>query len=383
MKTDRQLDAVVAALEEGARLRLKVGRQLGPLIASAAGILRECLDNGGRILLCGNGGSAADAQHLAAEFVGRFVRERRALPALALTTDSSILTAIGNDFGFEEVFARQIEALGGPGDVLIALSTSGNSPNVRAAVKTAKNKGLRTIGLAGRDGGSLAKMADIPLVVHSGNTARIQECHMAIGHILCELVEEEMFGGEKAGTRGSHSGAKGVMNWETLLSQRKVWRAFGDTVVWTNGCFDLVHVGHLRSLVEARKLGDILVVGLNSDASVRQLKGPTRPVMPEQERAELLAALACVDAVVIFDELTPEVSLAKLRPDIHCKGADYAPPHGKPVPEARVVEAYGGAVKFLPLIPDTSTTRIIERIAAHGPHQDIRNQPDSNRCAVV
>jgi phosphoheptose isomerase len=383
------IDEIVSALEEGARLRVKIARQLAPIIASAAGALTECLDHGGQILLCGNGGSAADAQHIAAEFVGRFVRERRALPALALTTDSSILTAIGNDYGFEEVFARQIQALGRPGDVLIATSTSGNSPNVLAAVKAAKSKGMKTIGLAGRDGGVLGGVVDIPLVVRSLNTARVQECHIAIGHILCELVDERLFrgandNGHKSEPRGGGcSGSRKVLNWETLLARRAGWAAAKESVVWTNGCFDLVHVGHIRSLTEAKKLGDVLVVGLNSDSSVRDLKGPSRPIIPELERAELLAALSCVDAVIIFDESTPEVSLTRLKPDIHCKGADYAPPHGKPIPEAKVVEAYGGQVRFLPLIPDTSTSRIIEKIAANGPPQDLRNQPSAACSAVV
>jgi rfaE bifunctional protein nucleotidyltransferase chain/domain len=124
----------------------------------------------------------------------------------------------------------------------------------------------------------------------------------------------------------------------------------------------LLHVGHLRSLQAARRLGDVLVVGVNSDKSVRQLKGPGRPILAEAERAELLAGLECVDHLVFFDEGTPEAALARLQPDVHCKGADYAPPHGKPIPEASVVEAYGGRVAFLPLIPGTSTSCIIERI---------------------
>jgi len=160
--------------------------------------------------------------------------------------------------------------------------------------------------------------------------------------------------------------ASKVLGWDAMLKKREQWRGERKVVAWTNGCFDLVHVGHIRSLVGARNLGDVLVVGLNSDSSVRQLKGPSRPIVPESERAELLAALECVDAVIIFDELTPEAALQRLRPDIHCKGADYAPPHGKPIPEKTVVEAYGGEVKFIPLIPDTSTSRIIERISARG-----------------
>jgi rfaE bifunctional protein nucleotidyltransferase chain/domain len=155
-----------------------------------------------------------------------------------------------------------------------------------------------------------------------------------------------------------------IPTWEHLLARRTAWKADGKTVVWTNGCFDLIHVGHIRSLRAACELGDVLVVGLNGDVSVRALKGKMRPIFPQHERAELLAALDCVDAVIIFDELTPEVSLARLKPDIHCKGADYAPPHGKPIPEARLVESYGGTVRFLPMVPETSTTRIIDRIVS-------------------
>jgi D-glycero-beta-D-manno-heptose 1-phosphate adenylyltransferase len=157
-----------------------------------------------------------------------------------------------------------------------------------------------------------------------------------------------------------------VANWPALLEERRRWREAGRVVAWTNGCFDLLHVGHVRSLQAARRLGDILVVGLNSDASVRRLKGPRRPILLAAERAELLAALECVDRVIIFEEATPEAALARLQPDIHCKGADYAPPHGKPIPEASVVEAYGGRVAFLPLVPGASTTDIVGRIRELG-----------------
>ena len=139
-----------------------------------------------------------------------------------------------------------------------------------------------------------------------------------------------------------------VIGWDALLAEREQWRRQGKVVVWTNGCFDLFHAGHLRSLRQARDLGDILVVGVNSDESVRGLKGPGRPLVPQEDRAELLAGLVCVDYAVIFDEATPEAALAGLRPNIHCKGDDYGP-GGKAVPEAAVVEAYGGRVCFLPL----------------------------------
>jgi D-glycero-beta-D-manno-heptose 1-phosphate adenylyltransferase len=152
-----------------------------------------------------------------------------------------------------------------------------------------------------------------------------------------------------------------IVDWPTLLAVRERARAAGQVVAWTNGCFDLLHVGHIRNLQTARGLGDLLVVGVNSDSSVRQLKGPGRPIVPEAERAEVLSALACVDYVIVFDERTPEAALERLRPDVHCKGADYAPPHGKPIPEAALVAGYGGRIEFLPLVPGTSTSDLVRR----------------------
>ena len=155
-----------------------------------------------------------------------------------------------------------------------------------------------------------------------------------------------------------------VVTWDEVMALRERWRSEKKTVVWTNGCFDILHVGHARNLAACKACGDVLVVGLNSDASVQAIKGPSRPVNGEADRAELLAALACVDVVVVFGESTPEVSLARLRPEVHCKGEDYAPPHGKPIPEARVVESYGGRICFIPLVPGRSTTGTIERLSA-------------------
>ncbi len=154
-----------------------------------------CLDaykNGNKVLIAGNGGSAADAQHIAAEFVSRFEFDRPGLPALALTTDTSILTAIGNDYGFERLFSRQIEANGVPGDIFIGISTSGNSPNILSALKSAKANGMITIGLAGV-GGKIQNECDICISVPSSHTPRIQESHILIGHIICAYVEEELF----------------------------------------------------------------------------------------------------------------------------------------------------------------------------------------------
>ncbi|MEA5113270.1 MAG: D-sedoheptulose 7-phosphate isomerase [Geobacteraceae bacterium] len=170
-----------------------VERNLGPKIAMAAGALAEAFRNGRKVLVMGNGGSAADAQHLAAEMVGRFRRERRALPAIALTTDTSILTAVGNDYGFDTVFRRQIEALAVEGDVVIGISTSGESPNVVSALSLAREMGCRTIGLLGKNGGKIGGMVDIDLTVPAQDTPRIQEGHIFMIHVLCDMLEQDLF----------------------------------------------------------------------------------------------------------------------------------------------------------------------------------------------
>ena len=192
MDREQAIDLINSSLREGAELRIVVARDCSTAIFEAAGLIIMCLRAGGKLLFFGNGGSAADAQHLAAEFVGRFVRERAGLPAIALTTDSSILTAVGNDYGFDQIFARQVQALGRPGDVAIAISTSGNSPNIIEGVKAARKGYLKTIGLSGKDGGLLATEADVVITIASISTARIQECHITIGHLLCELTEEAL-----------------------------------------------------------------------------------------------------------------------------------------------------------------------------------------------
>jgi len=158
-------------------------------ILSLGNYMADCLTSGAKILICGNGGSAADAQHFAAELSGRFVRERRALAGIALTTDTSALTAIGNDYGFDRIFARQLEALGRTGDLFVGISTSGNSGNIVQAVRTAQSLGIHTLGLLGRDGGQLKTMMDDCLVVPSDVTARIQEIHIMIIHFLCEILD--------------------------------------------------------------------------------------------------------------------------------------------------------------------------------------------------
>lgn len=169
-------------------------QNLQPIIQSAE-VIADAFKADRKLLICGNGGSAADAQHIAAEFVNRFMIERPPLPALALSTDTSIITSIGNDYSFDQIFSKQVKAIGREGDVLLAISTSGESKNVITAVKVARDMGIKTIGLTGKGGGKMAKMVDILLNVDSDVTPRIQEVHITAGHIICDLIDHILFQG--------------------------------------------------------------------------------------------------------------------------------------------------------------------------------------------
>jgi len=181
------------SLLESADLKKQVAEEFGEIIEQAINLIFVSLRNNNKVLLMGNGGSAADAQHIAGELIGRFKLERNSIPAIALTTDTSILTSIGNDYGFDRVFERQIESLGCEGDIVIAISTSGNSKNVIEALKKSKKNKMKSIGLLGSDGGQIKQLVDLPIVVPSSNTPRIQETHITIGHIICEEIEKELF----------------------------------------------------------------------------------------------------------------------------------------------------------------------------------------------
>ena len=185
-------DIILGILEDGIAVKRSCVESHLDDIIKGADMLADCVAAGGKVLLFGNGGSAADAQHLAAEFVNRFQIERPPLAAIALTTDTSILTSIANDYRFDDIFSKQIKALGKKGDIAWGLSTSGNSPNVVKAVQSARKLGMTTIGMTGR-GGELAECADLVLAVASDTTARVQETHITLGHILCELVDRKMY----------------------------------------------------------------------------------------------------------------------------------------------------------------------------------------------
>src|SRR5688572_1036833 len=180
-------------VNESVRVKSEFFQKNATLIAETAEKMAQALREGRKVLLFGNGGSAADAQHIAAEFVGRFIPDRVPVPALSLATDSSALTALGNDYGYESVFSRQIQALGNVGDIAIGISTSGNSPNVLKAIDVARSKSLLTIGFTGEDGGKMNSRTDILFRVPSRMTPRIQETHITLGHVLCELIDRDMF----------------------------------------------------------------------------------------------------------------------------------------------------------------------------------------------
>jgi D-sedoheptulose 7-phosphate isomerase len=200
MKPNPSKETVNSLIQDRIRRSIEVKNALladgglhGSMAEAAAQIVKS-LHAGGKVILCGNGGSAADSQHLAAEFTGRYLKERRALPAMALSVNTSSLTAIGNDYGFDLVFARQLEALGKDGDVLIGISTSGNSRNVIRAMESAKSRAIYTVALTGAAGGAMKLIADCTICAPSNETPRIQECHILMGHIICEIVEETLFG---------------------------------------------------------------------------------------------------------------------------------------------------------------------------------------------
>ena len=190
-------NTVMDMLRESAAVKTSLGETLAPQIAHFAEWMTETYRAGGKVVLCGNGGSMCDANHIAEELVGRYKMERRALPALSLS-DPSVLTAVGNDYGFDTVFRRQVEAWVNREDLVVGLTTSGRSPNVREALRLARERGARTVALTGAGGESIADVADLVIAVPSRNVPRIQECHITIGHIVCEITERALFGDEPA-----------------------------------------------------------------------------------------------------------------------------------------------------------------------------------------
>ncbi|PKL45402.1 MAG: D-glycero-beta-D-manno-heptose 1-phosphate adenylyltransferase [Candidatus Riflebacteria bacterium HGW-Riflebacteria-2] len=325
---------------------------LAKTFASTVDSLVTALRRKNRVLICGNGGSAADAEHFAGELVGRFGYDRASLPCVSLCTPSATFTAIANDYGYDQVFKRQVQGLGSAGDVLIGISTSGNSANIVEAFKTAKEMEITTVAMTGNRDSKLSQIADITLRAPSAQTPRIQEIHGLLVHSMCRAIEEEIF---------PVTGRAPALPAEKIIKPDQLARLSAAIVshqaVFTNGCFDILHPGHVYVLKEARKLGELLIVGLNRDNSVKRLKGDGRPYHRFEDRAEVLAALACVDYVVGFDEDTPKRLIEALTPKILVKGGDY---NHDTIVGADWVTSHGGEVKVVPLLPGHSTTGILK-----------------------
>ncbi|MFA7495018.1 MAG: D-glycero-beta-D-manno-heptose 1-phosphate adenylyltransferase [Acidithiobacillus sp.] len=352
---------IEAAIHDSIHCKTQSVKVLTAPFNQASARLIATLRARGQILSCGNGGSSGDAQHLASELINRFESDRLALPALALSTDSSVLTAIANDAAYAQVFARQIEALGRPGDCLVAFSTSGNSANVLAAVKTAQARGMWVLALTGKDGGQLASLlrpADIELRVPESKTARIQEVHLVLIHALCAAVDDAF---TEASMQPAPFTGTILTNWNDLQDAC----SFRRPLVFTNGVFDVLHRGHVQYLSEARAEGACLVVGVNSDASVRRLgKGEDRPINAEDDRMAVLAALGAVDFVTIFEEDTPLHLIEKLQPDVLIKGGDWPVER---IVGAQEVLARGGRVCSIPFQHERSTTALLHKIRESRP----------------
>lgn len=325
--------------------------ELADHFAAAVNVMVSALKAGHRILVCGNGGSASDAEHMAGELVGRFGYDRASLPCVSLCTPSATFTAIANDYGYEQVFKRQVQGLGCAGDVLVGLSTSGNSPNIVEAFKTAKELKISTIAMTGSRDSKLSQIADLTVRAPSARTPRIQEIHGLLLHSMCRAIEEEIFPGKAPAPALPAGKIISGSDLPVLAAALKDYQA-----VFTNGCFDILHPGHVYVLNESRKFGELLIVGLNTDASIKRLKGPTRPYHSFADRAMVLAALECVDYVVGFDEDTPENLIKTLTPKILVKGGDYTP---ATIVGADWVTGHGGCVKVVPLLEGHSTTGIL------------------------
>jgi len=360
MGFDRHTEVHAAQIAK--RLAARASRASRENLAFAEGIARagvevsRVLEAGGTVFAAGNGGSATQSQHLTSELVGRFRNDRRGLRAISLTVEPAVMTAIGNDFGFDQVFARQIEALAGPDDLFIAFSTSGGSKNLLVAADLARERGLVVVGITA-DGSELGDRCHVVVNAPPGSTAAIQEDHLVALHLICEVVESEVFGRSYGPEE-----LFGLVGFDEALEQRESWRTEGRTVAWTSGCFDLLHHGHLMAIKSAAAEADALIVGLNTDSSVRRIKGDNRPLVPEMERAQILSSMRMVDLVVLVDDDEPSEVLQRFKPDVYCKGGDYED-GAKPMPEKSVVEAYGGRVVFSPLVPGISTSSRARQIA--------------------
>lgn len=310
--------------------------------------------SGGALFAFGNGGSSASASHFCAEFTGKLKLDRDPLPAFWIGGDTSATSAIGNDYGFDEIFSRQVLALVRPADVVIGISTSGASPNVIAGLEAAKKRGAYTVMLSGA---SPKDCADLNIRVRSEDTPRIQEIHDFLLHMIAQNVESRLNSDLSV---GRFRDPFPFLLSEDDLPRFADWAEGSKTLlVSTNGVYDLLHGGHRKSLEESHKLGDQLVVLINSDASVQKIKKDGRPIRSESERVQDLQSLPFVSHVYIFDEDSPLESLLKLRPSLHTKGSEY---EAMDIPELALESRLGTKIVFIPRIDSRSTSDQISKI---------------------
>ncbi|MBU2838318.1 SIS domain-containing protein [Acidithiobacillus thiooxidans] len=310
-------DLFISQIMQAQQVSIDCLAKLPSELALAADLLIGALRMGCKVLTCGNGGSAGDAQHIASELVNRFETERMALAAISLVPDSSVVTSIANDYSYDVLFSRQVEAIGRPGDVLVAFSTSGNSNNVVRGIEAAHRRGMRVVALTGRDGGVIGKTMnafDVEIRVPTQDTARIQEIHLLAIHALCKAIDTEF-----STTTATEEICKVQRDWNRLVEYTRGLRP----LVFTNGIFNILNRGHVHFLQTARAQGAYLVVGVNSDTSVKLLgNGADRRIQREDDLVDIIAGLGCVDFVTIFDEKTPARLIETLAPDVLVKRSD-------------------------------------------------------------
>lgn len=321
-------------------------------ISELAEEIVAAFESGNRLYAFGNGGSASEAQHFTTELIGRFKGNRKALPAISLNSDTSAITCIANDFGFEHVFSRQLEGLLNPGDIVVAFSTSGTSLNVLKGLEVASALGARTTLLTGNNVKTQQDSSRRTIALGGSETALIQELHLAIIHIMCDVIEV-LSGFQSDGKNGE---IRDII-YDYDLTPDLVPRT--KELVWINGCFDIIHEGHLLLMEIAARRGNHLIVGLNSDESVRQIKGEGRPFIPELDRAKTLVRIPFVDQVIIFSEPNPLSILRRIEP--HCVVKDSAY-ESADYPEKDYLIANKTKIVYTPHIADLSTTAIISRL---------------------
>lgn len=312
--------------------------------------ISEAFNSGKKLYAFGNGGSAAEAQHFTTELIGRFKENRKSLPAISLCSDSTALTCIGNDFGFDAIFSRQVEGLVEPGDIVIGFTTSGKSPNVLQGLVAAKKMLGHSVLVTGGNEFSQDLPFDTVLQIGGYETAIIQEVHLSFIHILCDLIE-------------IHMGLKPLTIKEPTPKIIYDHQFSNDLlpeinpIVWVNGCFDILHEGHLMLLNTASALGGSLVVGINSDSSIKTLKGKVRPFVSELNRARTLSQFPNVDLVIIFSGQDPLEILMKVRPNIVVKGLSY---EFRDYPEKSYLENLNCKIVYTEHIEGVSTSDIVK-----------------------